>query len=322
MTSRTDIDTRCVAYTKKNERCKNQAKFGNVCGRHQHVDIHQSHSESASTSTLTLAPTSASNPIIEQTDEIILELIQEKTCASETCASETCASETCASETCASETCASETCASDLKQKLLNIINDIMVNPTDFIQSQPPQDLINKLDSKTKKNRGQGRANGNTTQEASFAYLLEQNGITSIDKSVKTNMDGLYYIYQPNGTQRVPDFTVFECHETVKTWSIDIDMKQSSTNKIVLNDGWFNVNTIYILSYKSNVLIGLGQHIPSEREKAKYEEVVKIKRQLNSVSKRVENFEVYFRTANQYNCAHFTQEDRDRHLQLIEKYLS
>lgn len=101
-------------------------------------------------------------------------------------------------------------------------------------------------------------------------------------------------------------------------WSIDIDMKQSNSCKIVMNDGWFNDDTIYILSYqikhKPLIVIGFGQDIPSSREKEKWAQILKIKQDLNNCDKVVDSLQIYFRFANQYNCNKFTPE-------VITKYM-
>lgn len=134
-----------------------------------------------------------------------------------------------------------------IKSILSEILVDIATNPTILIQPEPPVSFCKKLN----RSKCQSRANGNTTQEAVFAYILEHHDINFIEKGRSPDSVGMYYIYQPNGSQRCPDFRVFYANSNSILWSIDLDVKQSNTEKIMLNDGWFSTGTIYILSYKS-----------------------------------------------------------------------
>lgn len=212
----------------------------------------------------------------------------------------------------------------NLKAILFDILNKIVANPISFINLSPPSELCKKLNTSASKKQGQGRANGITTQEASFAFVLETNGFSYLTKKVKPITKGMYYVYQPNGSQRCPDFNI-SCwdNHSHKIWSIDIDMKQSNTDKIVLNDGWFNTNTIYVLSYKiNNITIGLGQDIPSVQEQTEWERIAKIKKELNNGDKIVDSLHIYFRFANQYKCDKFTQQIQKQYLSALEMYLN
>ena len=204
----------------------------------------------------------------------------------------------------------------NLKRKLYDIIQMILQNPTEFIQREAPLSLCTQLNSTMSKKKGQGRANGNTTQETSFAYLLEQTKILHIEKNKLPIVDGCYYIYQPNGSQRSPDFRIYDYFTNVIQWSIDLDMKQSNTDKIILNDGWFNMDTVYILSYKIK-----GQDIPTVQENEKWEQILKIKKELNSGESRVGSLLTYFRFANQYNCIKFTSELQKHYMSSISHLL-
>jgi len=210
------------------------------------------------------------------------------------------------------------------KDILYNILFSINDSPESFIHTIVPLVLVSKLSSSISKN-GNGRANGNTTQEAIFAYILEKHGFKYKTNKEIPRDDCGYYVYQPNGTQRTPDFTIYVCVSSIIKWSIDIDMKQSNTEKIVLNDGWFNNKTIYILSYKSKkqncVAIGLGQDIPTVLEREKWEQLLKIKKELNSGEKVIDSLHIYFRFANQYNCSKFTPKVKLNYMKSIEDIL-
>lgn len=212
---------------------------------------------------------------------------------------------------------------SKMKNILYMIFHSISSDPTSFIISSPPTEICDRLNGSGK--TGQGRANGNTTQEASFAYLLEKSGFISCLKKTVPACDGMYYIYQPNGTQQSPDFRVFYAKTCVSIWSLDVDMKQSNTGTIVLNDGWFNTGVVYILSYKidkkDNVVVGLGQDIPSKEEEELFQRMLKIKRELNSGEKQIGCLQTYFRFANQYKCTRFNNEMKTLYLSSIKTFL-
>lgn len=211
------------------------------------------------------------------------------------------------------------------KSDLYDILQKITHETTSFIQLTPPPEIVDKLNITPSCKGGQGRANGCTTQEASFAYLLENKSFEYIPKNVRPSVDGIYYVYQPHGSQRSPDFTLFYYESGETLWSVDIDMKQSKTDNIVLNDGWFNQDTIYILSYRAEkqdkVVVGLGQDIPSLQEKDMWEQILKKKKELNSGVKIVGNLNICFRCANRYNCKHFNKETTEQYIRSVKKFL-
>ena len=165
----------------------------------------------------------------------------------------------------------------------------------------------------------QGTGNAPTDQETCFAAVLQDHGFAySMDRVASSH----YYRYQPNGSQRPPDFTVYEW-DGAQHRSFDFDLKHTKDQKIFLNDGWFHLNTIYVISWmrttsaprkkkevNPETLIGLGQDIPTENEKKQYEQRRELIKQMNSEQKDEEtNVIWYTRSANQYKCAtRFTPE--------------
>lgn len=137
---------------------------------------------------------------------------------------------------------------------LIELIKNIHENPNllkniSVCDSQDLKDLESKLKDYTNSSKIQN-------QELLFCYHLEKYGFTFLHKSLVKNMDiiekpdGLYYVYQLNGTQSPPDISVFEIKDNQKINLIHFDLKETNGNGIVLNDGWFNENTIYILNFK------------------------------------------------------------------------
>lgn len=278
----------CQAYQKNGKRCNNKAKYGHYCGRHVQKGVIPKEA---------IIPKDVQAP--KKDVQVPKEVVQAPVLGKEV----------------------STTCA----HKLLSILENIMINPVSLLQNIPSGALCDKLNSSTCSKKGQGRANGHTTQEASFAFILENNGFQYLTKKTKPATDGMYYVYQPNGTQRSPDFTILYYQDGTLNVICDIDMKQSNTEKIVLNDGWFIKNTIYILSYKShgqdNIVIGLGQDIPSVKEQEKWEQILKIKKELNSGDKQVDSLNVYFRFANHYSCNKFNQSVKDKYTISLRNFL-
>ena len=88
--------------------------------------------------------------------------------------------------------------------------------------------------------RGQGSANPVTRHEACIADVLETHGLhLAPERNVVPAKDGLYFWYQPGGTQQKGDFVVFAAEGGVNTHSITLDAKHSNGTTIYLNDGTF-----------------------------------------------------------------------------------
>lgn len=168
----------------------------------------------------------------------------------------------------------------------------------------------------------QGTGNAVTNQETRFAVVLEQNGFKYSSSSAPLS-SGNYYIYQVNGSQRSIDFQAFEWVSGAKTREVNFDLKHTKSDIIVLNDGWFHTDIVYIVSWmrkisepqKKKVLvtdtfIGLGQDIPTERESAVYKRRRDVLKQLNNEEDdEPSNLVLYARSANKYKCAsRFTTE--------------
>lgn len=179
--------------------------------------------------------------------------------------------------------------------------------------SEQLMDVKQRLQPK-KSSNSQGSGNAMTNQEASFAMILEEHGIHSIPlEQTNTNIpDGLYFHFQPNGTQRSIDFKVMEYKNNTSIRNLEFDLKHTNGSSIMLNDGWFTSNRIYVITWHNRkipqMFLSLGQYIASNEEQVMYDDVRKTIKELNSKYKNVGFLRCYIRLANQYNCKKFTSE--------------
>lgn len=123
-----------------------------------------------------------------------------------------------------------------------------------------------------------------------------------------------YYIYQPNGSQQSIDFRIVEEGKTT-----DVDLKHTLTETFYLNDGWFQENVVYVITWgrrtspprarvvrEAATFIGEGRTIPTEEESAFMTEMLAMKNKYNEDHRRVGNLSPYVRFANKYSCERFT----------------
>lgn len=155
----------------------------------------------------------------------------------------------------------------------------------------------------------QGSGNKVTEQEACFAKLLQDNGYTFVTKR-EIPIDINYYKYQPNGTQKSPDFEVFDREANRK---LKFDLKHTNSKTFYFNDGWFEKGLIYVISWSpkkdvNKVLIGYGDDIPTPEENAEMARFVQFKKDCNKENRCVGSLRKYVRFANQYSCEMFTDE--------------
>lgn len=167
--------------------------------------------------------------------------------------------------------------------------------------------------------RGQGIANNVPNHEACFADVLDSNGILFVHNNRPLVSNHPCYRHQPNGTQKPPDFVVYEGGKTHI-----FDLKHSNSKLIFLNDGWFHDDTIYILSWTArkcpSVLISVGRDIPTQEEVDAMRELNELKKKINSGQNVVGSLVKYVRFANQYKCSSFTPEVcDDRFTRVLER---
>jgi hypothetical protein len=155
----------------------------------------------------------------------------------------------------------------------------------------------------------QGTGNRVTEQEACFAQVLQDHGYTFIGKN-DIPVDISYYKYQPNGTQKSPDFEVFDSQLNKR---IKFDLKHTTGNTFYFNDGWFEKGLVYVISWSpkravNNVLIGYGDDIPTQEENSEMERFVQFKKDCNKQNRQVGSLQKCIRFANKYSCKSFTEE--------------
>lgn len=168
------------------------------------------------------------------------------------------------------------------------------------------------------KTTGQGSANEVKHHEANIAEKFESHGFLLAPRNTLPETDGYYYVYQAGGSQQKGDFMLFWMLDGEMQSKIIFDAKHSNGKSIYLNDGWFEEDTIYIVSFnagtakypKPTCLIGLGQHIPTEKDSEEMRRIIKIKQELNKNEKdtTTDFLRKYFRFANQYSCKQFTDD--------------
>lgn len=179
---------------------------------------------------------------------------------------------------------------------------------------------IEFLHNLTGKN-GQGSGNMPTNQEACFAFEALQHGF----KFENPTLDGGYIKYQPNGTQKSIDFVLIEKVGELLN-SVEVDLKHTNTKTFYWNDGWFEQNVVYIISYTvkgtDRIYIGYGEETPTEEDSLEMKELVEFKKKWNSEKKNTGFLKKYLRFANQYSCDQFTDEFSKEKFESIERRLT
>jgi hypothetical protein len=215
---------------------------------------------------------------------------------------------------------------------LTSTLNIIRANPSILRQNIPA--MVAKLQSQAKSD-SQGTGNKVTAQEASFANIMESNGIRFQPKDTKLpTAPGYYYLYQANGSQQSIDFRVFEFDGKAVVRKVDLDLKHTSKDVFYLNDGWFIHDVIYVVTWNRRTsqprkritsepatFIALGQNIPSAAEHAMIAELLAVKKKYNADFKCVDSLCPYIRFANRYKCDRFTPEFTELCYADVDKYI-
>ena len=179
---------------------------------------------------------------------------------------------------------------------------------------------IEFLHNLTGKN-GQGSGNMPTNQEACFAFEALQHGF----KFENPTLDGGYIKYQPNGSQKSIDFVLIEKVGDLLN-SVEVDLKHTNTKTFYWNDGWFEQNVVYIISYTvkgtDRIYIGYGEETPTEQDSLEMKELVEFKKKWNLEKKNTGFLKKYLRFANQYSCDQFTDEFSKEKFESIELRLT
>jgi hypothetical protein len=170
---------------------------------------------------------------------------------------------------------------------------------------------------------GQGTGNKVSEHEACIALVLEENGFTRALRGTTPTTDGLWYWYQLQGSQQAGDFLVFEVKGGIKRTERILDAKHSNGVSIYLNDGTFELGSIYIVSFtrcldrikgqrkkprEQVCFISLGEDILSEKDRAVIASWRATLRAMNASGSDTDHLRLYARSANQYDCKRFSTE--------------
>jgi hypothetical protein len=207
------------------------------------------------------------------------------------------------------------TMAEAFNNSIRAILTTIRDNPQVLNTCDPV--IVTKLQSQGKPN-SQATSNAVTVQEGAFASLLEANGFQFLSKPKKNDhlkgissgltTNGFYYIYQVNGSQQSIDFQAMIVHDKKIEKFINFDLKHTTNDIIFLNDGWFEDNVIYVVSWNTKTFIGLGQNVPTEIDAELMKKVITLKKELNKNKEATKYLSVTMRCANRYSCKQFTPE--------------
>jgi hypothetical protein len=202
------------------------------------------------------------------------------------------------------------------------IFNEIYNDPSLLKSSYPAMKLFLHSKGDT---TSQGSGNPPTDQEAAFATLVESHGYEYLDNTKDPPEEGYYYKYQLGGSQRSKDFMLIE-KDADTTKQVMIDLKHTKSKSFYLNDGWFDKDTVYIVSWthKKNikVFIGLGQDIPTSEETERMAKLNEVKKSFNTDNSKTGSLRIYMRYANQYSCEKFTEEFSENKFKSVLEFLT
>lgn len=223
-----------------------------------------------------------------------------------------------------------------LKQLINSAVMAMNSNPA--ILEEDPVEMMSRL-KRHCDTHGQGSANPVTRHEGCIAVVLEASGIRlAPERNVVPAENGVYFWYQAGGTQKKGDFTAFCAIDGVATESVILDAKHSNGTTIYLNDGTFETDVVYIISFtrilpkvkgqrrgeRENVcVIALGQDVMSEEDRARLVRWREEIRRLNSLDMGDGSLCLYARSANKYECgkrfgSEFTKECLEKTLAWLE----
>jgi hypothetical protein len=162
-------------------------------------------------------------------------------------------------------------------------------------------------------------------QESCFAVEAEKHGFKFLAKGDTYSGDGYYYRYQLNGSQKSKDFALIEVNDG-KSIQVEFDLKHTNGNLFYWNDGWFDNNVIYIISYtqkkQNRIYIGYGEESYEEVDNLVWGEIRSQIKEMNKVVKNTKFLKIYNRLANKYSCDQFTNEFSKEKFESMKKRLA
>lgn len=210
-----------------------------------------------------------------------------------------------------------------LSQATLCALRAVSSEPV-LLRKTPAPATLALLQTQTNR-AAQSTGNKVTDQEAAFAEVLTASGFTFLAKTA-TPTTGIYYVYQPGGSQTEDDFHLLETVAGVTRAKHSLDLKHTLSSTFFLNDGWFNPATIYIISWNEGTQarpvpkthVALGKDIPNAEESAFMAELQRFKAEKNSDTKKVGSLRPYVRFANKYSCERFDPATAAAHFTAVE----
>jgi intein/homing endonuclease len=206
-----------------------------------------------------------------------------------------------------------------MSKRLSGILRSISTNPL----------LLNAGCKETNKIIKKGEGNPQN-QESAVAKLLIDNGFKFIEKNKKgetgvdVSKEPLWFEFQPNGTQRSPDFIVSENGR-----EFSFDLKSTKGNKFKWNDGFFSKvpNMIYIINYvvdkTPKIYIGLGEYSSTEEDRIVWEHIREKIKELHELEmvKNTKFLKIVVRQGSGGCCKQFTPEFTKKNFDAVMKFL-
>jgi len=154
-----------------------------------------------------------------------------------------------------------------------------------------------------------GFGNPPQDQEACFAVEAEKHGFQFLPKGAHPQTDGCFYKYQLNGSQQGIDFMLIEVLDGMAR-NVEFELKSGKGMSFYWNDGWFQKDVIYVISYKekkaSRLYIGYGDESYEPEDDVAWHAIRATIKEMNSVARNTKFLRIYNRLANQHSCKQFT----------------
>ena len=162
-------------------------------------------------------------------------------------------------------------------------------------------------------------------QEVCFAFQAEKHGFQFIPNNIHPSTDGCFYKYQLNGSQQSIDFVLIEVLDGIAK-NVQFDLKSTKGMTFKWNDGWFQKDVIYVISYQkkkvNRLYIGYGDESYEPEDHVEWHAIRSQKEELNKLVKKTKYLKLYYRFANSYSCNQFTDEFSAERWASVEKRLA
>ena len=169
-----------------------------------------------------------------------------------------------------------------------------------------------------------GFGNAPQDQETCFAVEAEKHGFRFLPKGIDPQYDGGYYKYQLHGSQQGIDFMLIEVVDGMSS-NVEFELKSGKGMSFYWNDGWFQKDVIYMISYKqkkvNKLYIGYGDESYEADDNLAWHAIRATIKEMNGVAKNTKFLRIYNRLANQHSCKQFTDAFSAERWASVEKRL-